>query len=56
MGDLFDSIFGESKETSVSYLPGQLGDYPFPAANARIIEALLEHQNQQYLAKPATLR
>jgi len=37
-------------------LPGQLGDYPFPAANARIIEALLEHQNQQYLAKPATLK
>jgi A/G-specific adenine glycosylase len=25
-------------------LPGQLGDYPFPAANARIIAALLDHQ------------
>lgn len=27
-------------------LPGQLGNYPFPAANARIIAALLNHQKQ----------
>ncbi len=27
-------------------LPGQLGDYPFPAANARIIAALINHQKQ----------